>query len=99
MTALTGEEKAGLLLLSLRPQVAASVLAKLGPAAKTRLAGHMQRLATSPQRNELVDQILREAEGVLRKLTLSLTETGDPPATALAPQPTMNRLVGDDVPP
>src|SRR5882724_10773471 len=101
MTAImTGEEKAGLLLLSLNPQVADAVLNRLGPAAKTRLAGQMQRLAASPNRNDLMQQVLGEAERVLRKLTMRLAGDDDEGGTdkALAPGAMTNRVVGDDVP-
>src|ERR1700722_15931917 len=70
MTAMTGEEKAGLLLLSLDSRVAEAVLSKLKPEAKARLTGLMQRLKASPQRGSFAAEVLEEVESVLQKPAL-----------------------------
>lgn len=80
MAALTGEEKAALLLLSLAPQVSDAILGQLGPAVKTRLGGHMERLGKAPQRQELLNQVLQEAERMLQ-------QPPEQPAVRLMPTP------------
>jgi flagellar motor switch protein FliG len=67
MALMTGEEKAGALLLSLDPRVADAVLNQLGPEAKARLVALMKRLEASPQRQEFMNQVLEETEKVLQK--------------------------------
>jgi flagellar motor switch protein FliG len=85
MVLATGEEKAAILLKSLPAQAAESVLAQLGPERSNRLRDHMNRLEQSPGTQELVDQVLREFEDLLRiggRPPVEVPETGDgePPA-------------------
>ncbi len=65
MAEMTGEDKAGLLLLNLDPRVADLVLNQLGPAAKARLQKNMKRLQASPQRHDFLEQVMDEAEKLL----------------------------------
>jgi flagellar motor switch protein FliG len=86
MTTMTGEEKAGLLLLSLDQRVADAVLSQLGPEAKARLTGSMQRMKASPHRKDFAAQVFEEVERVLQKPALRVvdervaTGPGDPKA-------------------
>ena len=82
MQAMTGEEKAGLLLLSLDSKIADAVLAQLGPGAKARLAGAMQRLKASPQRTDFAEQILEEMEQVLQKPALRVAGSSESDSAA-----------------
>ena len=65
MTALTGEEKASLLLLCLDSEAVARALSRLRPGDKARLTEQMQRLAASPEREQLLAQVLAEVERLL----------------------------------
>jgi flagellar motor switch protein FliG len=78
MIAMTGEEKAGLLLLSLDPEVAQTILAKLEPPARARLTTHMERLAASPQRDEFLAAVMQEAERLLEAPQLQLAAPREP---------------------
>ena len=95
---MTGEEKAGALLLSLDPRVADAVLNQLGPQAKTRLVGLMQRLEASPQRQAFINQVLEETEKVLQKSALTPVgskDTPNPTPTTGPRQPVLDRVVAD----
>lgn len=84
MIAMTGEEKAGLLLLSLDPEVAKAILARLEAPARERLAAHMERLGASPQRDDFLAQVLQEAERMLEAPQLRIAAPPEPAAKAPA---------------
>jgi flagellar motor switch protein FliG len=95
MTAMSGEEKAGLLLLSLNPKVTEAVLGQLSADVKARLQSHMQRLGKSPKRQEFINEVLQEAELLLQQPALQIADTSTtdtPTGTSSGSRPL--RLVG-----
>jgi flagellar motor switch protein FliG len=89
MIALTGEEKASLLLLCLDPEVTERALAQLSKEEKARVKAQMQRFAASPQRQALVAQVMAEIERMVEQPALRIAETPEPgpPTLRLAVPP------------
>src|SRR5579864_8979430 len=64
---MTDEEKVALLLLSLPVEKTESVLTHIEPARRQRLRARIQTLRQAPQAPEVVDQLLREFDVLLKQ--------------------------------
>lgn len=67
MTGSSTEERAAILLCNLDSEAAANVLACLGPRHRTRLQAEMERLAQAPPPDDVLQDVLREFEELLRR--------------------------------